>query len=76
MYFRGLFAFNASVPQAHTLYSNKTAKLDNKEEKWARLDRETAGRRGTGKGGTARLLALSGRSCYFCWCIPSAGTLP
>ena len=43
MYFRGLFAFNESVRQAHTLYSHKTDKLDNKEEKWARLDRQTAG---------------------------------
>ena len=46
MYFRGLFAFNASVPQAHTLYSHKTDKLDNKEEKWARLDRQPAGQKG------------------------------
>ena len=50
MYFRGLFAFNASVPQAHTLYSHKTAKLDNKEEKWARLDRQAAGEKGNWKG--------------------------
>ena len=50
MYFRGLFAFNASVPQAHTLYSHKTDKLDNKEDKWARLDRQTAGQRGNWKG--------------------------
>ena len=50
MYFRGLFAFNASVPQAHTLYSHKTDELDNKKEKWARLDRQTAGQRGKWKG--------------------------
>ena len=50
MYFRGLFAFKAYVPQAHTLYSHKTDKLDNKEEKWARLDRQTAGQRGNWKG--------------------------
>ena len=50
MYFRGLFAFNASVLQAQTFYSNKTDKLDNKEEKWARLDRETAGQKGNWKG--------------------------
>ena len=50
MYFRGLFAFKAYVPQAHTLYSHKTDKLDNKEDKWARLDRQTAGQRGNWKG--------------------------
>ena len=50
MYFRGLFAFNASVPQAQKLYSHKTDKVDNKEDKWARLDRQTAGQRGNWKG--------------------------
>ena len=77
MYFRGLFAFKAYVPQAHTLYIHKTDKLDNKEESGRDLTDRQPARGGAGKGETsARLPALSGRSCCFCWCIPSAGGLP